>query len=826
MEKEKYIIHFGILPNIRNEEEFNIVEDFFKLMKEKFKKVYYTLPKDGISNRLKNYEQELLKLMEDLEIPKSNEYTKNHIFIEEDKENSLETILGDDPRFKNFAKLLLEYIEDALRKKINYEESAIKKQKYKNDLEKYEKIKERFFQEVYQQEFTQTQKQQQEQQRKTNTLYIHLDLANFFPKRKNNWHDLRMWAEFLNSAISITRKKLNHTGDYKVITYLESYFNPTKTKDIEALEDFLDKRLEKIVIQDSNKEKFVKNFITFLYKIMGFTIEIAPKEAEQLIPDAIREIKKEEPDSLHAILSDDSARDYTECDLRVVHTEERKVKVKNKGKAKDVISLEEYTFDPFIKWFFEKNTQTEEEPPKTIKTYNLEDIKPKIEDFSLLPNPEQKLTILGILYHNYKSPENFKNFWTDIETETKDKFYEDLKNFKNEHLKIRILLTLYDIEDDTSRKRKIIDLLKESKLEENVVEILSIVADEEDLERKLNHLRKRHSDKIELNQKIKELKKEIDKITNLAKDKNINEERKNELENQLKKIQTEYKNLEKTIQNYENQINNLQQIIEKSEEQKKVLEDKIQKTTEEKDKLQKEIERLENEVRTLDIEKRNKKNMIGELTKQKDQLEEEKKDITLQEQNLQKYIKDLESSLETKKGNITILNQKKEELENKILEQEPIIKKLQEEVKDKEQQLEEYEKIQQTYNKLIQKEKMEEYIQKHKEELQFLDQNIEYLKLQINHLEQTLKNKQKENKRLSEDKEKLEKELKKLQIEEQNLKKEIKLLVENSEKYNTALEELEKRKSSLKEYEKLYKDKSSEIREFIAKIDNFIKTLS
>ncbi len=206
-------------------------------------------------------------------------------------------------------------------------------------MRKYRKIKERFFKETEEQEVLQTEKQKsqvgeekaiqveekdkQAQEVKTNKLYIHLDLANFMPLKQHTWYDLRMWAEFLNSVISITRSRLKHKGDYKVIAYLESYFKPETyrtTHEKKSLENFRSVRFSEEVNQifRSNQE-FTETFITFLTNIMGFDIEISPKEAEQVIPDKIKELKEKEPDSLHAILSDDKGRDKTQCDLRVVH---------------------------------------------------------------------------------------------------------------------------------------------------------------------------------------------------------------------------------------------------------------------------------------------------------------------------------------------------------------------------------------------------------------------------------------------------------------------------------------------------------------------------
>ncbi len=111
MKRKEYIISFGILPRIVNDEEFEIVKNFFELLTEHFEEVYYTLPPDGMPGRVKSYEEKLLELMENLRIQKIDRQERNYLFIEEDKENSLEAILGDDQRFRDFAKLRLNYLE-------------------------------------------------------------------------------------------------------------------------------------------------------------------------------------------------------------------------------------------------------------------------------------------------------------------------------------------------------------------------------------------------------------------------------------------------------------------------------------------------------------------------------------------------------------------------------------------------------------------------------------------------------------------------------------------------------------------------------------------
>ncbi len=841
MDREKYIISFGILPSIRTEEEFNIVADFFRLLKENFKEVYYTLPREGMPKRLKLYEDKLYRLMEDLGIQEHHGVSRNNLFIEEDDENSLEGIFGDDIRFIRFGILRLKYLENALNEKISFAKNSYEKKELKNDLEKYRKIAKRFLSKIDKQENSHTEdKNKQIPQVKTSTLYIHLDLANFLPTRKNTWDDLRIWAEFLNSVISITRTRLKHKGNYKVIAYLESYFKPRTTKEIEYLKNFIEERLSEDVKQTfGNEEEFVITFINFLTKIMGFDIEISTKEAEQAIPDKIMELKKQELDSLHAILSDDKGRDTTECDLRVVYNELSKNRVKMRGKAKDVISLEEFVFDPFIRWFFvfEGNIQTDDiqtdEALKIQTTYDLEDIKAELEYFSLSSNSDKTRIILGMLYHYLKNQEEFKSFWIDLEAGIKDSFYENLKEYNFRVLKIKILLSLYEIEDDAEKKREIISLLKESGLEEEIIGILSLKTDEEDLENEFKSLKRRFSDKIELNKKIQSLKRDIEDIKKIARDENINEERKNNLEEQLRKLQTDYENLKKIIQNYENQINDLQQNIQVLEEQKKNLEETIQKRNEKKDKQQIEIKNLEEQINTLDLDIKLKKDNIQKLTEQKDELDKQLQALTMEKDKLQKEIENLKLSEKKTRENINNLQEEKQKLENKVSELKPKIEQLKEEIEQRKQELAEYEEIQKTYNKLIQKEKMEKYIQERKEELQSLEQDINNLKEDIEVLnkkidldKQTLKDKQEEVKKLSKDREKLEKNVKEMESEKQELKGKIKILEKNKEEYTAIIEELKKRKNSLQEYEKIYKDKSQEIKKLINQIDNFIKTLS
>ncbi len=862
MKRGEYKVNLGILPSIVSDKEFEIVKRFFELLTEHFEKVYYILPHKGLPSRVKGYEEKLLELMENLGIQKieTNERVINHLFIEDDKENSLEAILGDDQRFRDFAKIRLNYLEHAIRDKIKYAESDGDKQKYEKELERIRKIKERLFKETEEQEVLQTEQQKsqveeekaiqveekdkQPEEVKTNKLYIHLDLANLMPPKQLTWYDLRMWAEFLNSVISITRSRLKHKGDYEVIAYLESYFKPEiyrTSHEKEGLKKFRNERFSEEVNQIfRSDQEFTDTFITFLTNIMGFDVEISPKEAEQLIPDKIKELKEKEPDSLHAIISDDRGRDKTKCDLRVVHYEYRKRKVKAEGASKDVISLEEYKFEPFIQWWFLKSEKSQpEELPKNqevIKRHrlDLENIKMELENFSFYSGSQKTFVILEMLYHYRKNQEKFRNFWINLEQGLVVNFYENLKEYQDRNLKIQILLALYEIEDDIENKRKIIDLLKESGLidllkenglEEEVVEVLSLETDEEDLEIKLNSLKRRFEDRIKLDKEIQRLKEEIAHIEKIAKDENINEERKKRLEERLKSLKESYENLKRIINDYEKEIDDLNNKVKSLEEEKRNLENIKQKRSGEKENLEKEIEGLKKEISNLDMEIEDKKVDIEKLTKQKEEFDMQLQRLISEEEKLRDAINSLKLSKEEKQKDIQRLQEEKQSLEDEVSKLKPIIEQLQKEIEERKQELADYEKVKQTYDKLIQKDRMEEYIQKRKEELQSLEQSLTELEESIQSLEkeidekrQTLEESREKVKRLSENKGKLEKEM-------ETLEKDVEILEQKNMEYGKMLEELKKRKQSLQEYEKIYRDKSSEIRELINKIDSFIKTL-
>ena len=813
----RYVVNLGILPKISDEKQVQIVLNFFELLKDYYDEVCYFIPKEDTLKRIGG--EYLLEKLENMGIKRVETSEKNYLFKEEG-EDALEFMFGDDPRFIEFAKLRLDYLIITLKIKFENEEDEFKKIQIKKDLEKYENIRKRFMNEKREELEEDKPLSITEKTPKTEEnykpLFIHLDFANFFPRfqwRKYKWHDFKLWAEFINSLISIVRKKLNHKGEYKVIAYLESYFKPRTKEEKTLLDKFINDVLDEEILNTEMKKEIITSNFIFLLKILGLEIEISPKEAEQTIPDKILELKEKYPQSLHAILSDDKARDTTECDLRVVHMNWHKRRVLGKGKAKEVISLEELTSHPYIRWFFEGNIEEQKEPIKV--EYTEENFRFEIEEFSLYSYKQKTLVISRMIKFHNDNPEKFKEFWMNLNYDTKDNFLKELKEYKNDILKSKILLILYELDED--KREDILELLKNS-IPYDIYEVLLLNYDEEKHQAELNWLRKKYENKIELERKIKNLEDEIKKIQKIAKDENITEERKRQLEDEFKRTTRKYEELKREITDYQNKNLQLTNEINKLQEQKKNLINKqvelnstIQSLNQELQKINKDVEKLKSDKEKVEIELNKKK-----IEKQK--LEEEVKKLTSQRNELNSQIEVLNSQKERLEENIKNLQEKKEELEKELEAKREEKEELEKIVKEREDELKEYEKIKETYDKLIKKQEMEEYINQHKEELKNLDKTLKELekqKIKLTHDKQELESKKRN----------LEIEINSLEFQKQNLENEIKELERKKEEINKYRKELKNRKETLEQYKKLYPERASEIEKLIKEIDSFLKQL-
>ena len=794
------IVNLGILPKVFNDKDYDIVIDFFRMLKEKFGEVYYTETKDGVPIRLGEYRDKFLEDIKEIGYIKTEQREQTRLFMEEG-EGSIEEYVGNDERFKAFAKLRLNYTISSLKTKIDNEDNPNKKESLERDLEKYEKIRDRFEME--------SQPNKETQAKEPNTfmvekvgLYIHLDFANFFLDRVKDWHDLSLWADFAKTLVRLIKNELGYKGDYEVIAYLEGYFRQRTLKEKECLHNFMEKFQNNDKYDDESMAQILQAFL----KMLDFKVYIPPKEAEQAIPDIISDIKSYNPNALHVIVSDDKARDSTECDLRVVYDNRSKHRVERIRKAKKVISLQELAIkSPLIAHFLGKDSNDNKEN-KDVKTKTLDRIDfvaDGIKNFSLLAE-DDKARLIHVMLELYKdSPEAFIDLWLELEYDIKDEFLGGLSGYSNNALKVGLLLVLFDIGKD--QKEEILNLLKDHLSEyEGILELLELKVEEEYLETDLKTLERRYGDKIKLSQKINDLKSKIDQINKLAKDENINEKRRASLEKELEKKQAEYSKLKSQIEDIEGKINKLKDDINELQTAKNNLLNQTYELNNQKANLEKDIEiakqdesKLSTEIGSLNDELTSLQKQISVLNKEKGELEnrvtllnQEKTALEEEKNRLEEQIKNLNDEIGT--------------IQQEVADKEEIIKKRREELRH-------LESVKETYDKLKLLDEMREFIDQHKNDIKNLNKEIEELKP--------------ERDRLREKRDELEQEKNGLEAYVNNLRDQVSKLEDAYNYLEAEKKSLDNKKWQIEKKEKQLSEEKKELEDFISKEEPRIESL-
>ena len=820
----KLVVNLSIVPKIEGEQDYKTVIDFFKMLKERFIHVAYSIPNEQVLERLGKYRNSFTSKLVEIGYHEHNLGNKKTPLFLEEGERSIEYYVGRDERFKKFAKLYLRYF------------TKFHKSDHKHKLHIYKKTMKRLGIEVKELEGGKGIMSIKEKPIKNSDLYIHLDFANFFPMRINNWHDLKLWTEFISSLIPLIKRELNYTGRHEVITYLEGYFKPTIPKDYERLEYFVSRFRNEASIE--NVELTV-HILTVLLNMLGFKYVVPPKEAEQAIPDKIAELKQTNPNAMHVIVSDDKARDTTECDLRVVYYESTKKRVLSRGKAKKVVSLEYWApVNPFVKWFLkgdsvEPNLQTvkgtEEELKKVVES--------ELDTFPLFTNTDKTRLILEILGIYRRDPEKFKDFWMNLSDNNKDKLFEGLKNYNNRIFKRRLLLVLFEAEED--RKDEVLYFIKEMSSESKDMEIiyerLKSIHEEEDLRMELETLKRVHDEKIRLKQQIDSLRKEIKNVENIAKDGNISELRRKELQKELSRRKEYYKSLKAEIKSLEDNIEKIKKDVQRLNNLRQELKESIRNMEARKESLQKHI----------DKERKRKATLSQDIEQLEDRLSELRRAVSDISENKSKISSEIKRLSEKKESLDNELNKENERLENikeELIRLEERIRLIKGQIEDKkdiirqrEGELRDFETVKETYDKLRALDDMKKYISYRKEDLESLDSNIAQLEEEKRNIEAEIESAKESYDNVKAEVESKKEILNKLKRDIEIAGNEVKALNEEIRELEGLKEDEEKlrrelrsRRDSLQEYERIYKDNPEiikDIKRLIEDIDAFLKNL-
>ncbi|MEO0224439.1 MAG: hypothetical protein ABIL76_05030 [candidate division WOR-3 bacterium] len=792
----KRIILAAVVPKIRNETQFEILIDFLRAIKETYNEVCYVPLSQEKTNRLPDYDKFILKLKEMGYVECQTTESEKLIIFQEDGENSIESEIKNKKVFYEWAKIFIAYKIHSLDLVYKNKSSDKEKEDIKNQIENLLKIKERIDkmeqEEIPQNEFNKGK------------LYIHIDLANFTPLEISNKDEFWKWLNFIDDLILLSKKEFNK-NDCEVFVYLEGNMNYEFKKYYEDLRSGKIEKKSRHFMERFKKLDLETDDLIKILKLKNYSIEIPPKEAEQLIPDKISEIKKKEPDSIHVIITDDKARDTTECDLRIIYLKRNVRRVQDVGKAKKVISIEQYyelfpTFYWFLRILKEQGSIEIDlkEPVKEEKVKfqlrELDFLKQEINQMKFLTPNRKTEIIYKLLSLYYQKQEKFLDFWKNLEHETKFELLENIEDL-NGTIIIFFLFKIFENETDLAILQKIRDFFK--KKNEEFYFRLSNLIEEKELEYELNKLQTRYEEKIETYQKIQNYKEQIEQIKKISEDENINEITLRRVEQEYYTTKRNYEELKQKITYYkerqdslQKEINQLQQEEKELENQNLHLSEKSRQLKEKVNKLRNNVEKLQSEVLSYENEKQNLEKTDEELKNKKDELKRK---------------------IETLKNEIAIYEQ-----DNKNMEKE---------VNEKEQKLEKYKEIKQKYEKIKELEMMEKEIQKLKDENKIKEENLQSLRRQKDELKNKNENLEKEvnelkskNNELTHNKNNLINEKQILERENKQLQEEIsKLSNENREKSKNIINLIKKR-DELKSKDEMLKSKEQKLTEEVRKL--------
>lgn len=536
-------------------------------------------------------------------------------------------------------------------------------------------------------------------------LIIHLDVANFTPELTSP-QDLEIYFSALDSLCREISK--NHKGKIKKIAYFEGSFLKSSLYDKPKLGPgkwlSLFYRLVGAFQRLPNIERYIESLpyiILDLFSLKGYETRIAPKEAEQMIPD---EILKSEENVVHAVLTDDKARDSTICKIRVVHSKHRAKTILSLGIAEQVYALEDLADTNYLLcWLLSRMRQESVEPchslefrpdPSSLVSYDSVNLSTDFEAFTT--NDLRRF----LIYFISQSDEKLKQFFNVVDSDLRLAFFlktvitrlaseptllRHLWRRLRHYPEITSLISLreldsYFIELLPQHSGQIIRL--EHELEERritLAQLQRIKGTEEDLKAKIN----------EINLKINEIKKLEKEFSDLSTILAVEQNKENELKEKLNELSKKFADLRKLNRNREVEINKIKKDIEELERKIKLKDEEIIKLKDihcEKKKIfediNKKIEVVNTEVERLQNKLDEYKREYEEINSKKCKLENSivnyKKDI----EEIKKYIETLDDEIRSVQNEIDklkeLLEQKRKQLMEKVKELEHLKAELRE----------------------------------------------------------------------------------------------------------------------------------------------------
>lgn len=585
-------------------------------------------------------------------------------------------------------------------------------------------------------------------------LIIHIDIANITPEL----HSAEELSTYFSALDAISRVILARrpTLPEKYAYFEGSFLNPEPKNQHNLISEKLPAllfRFKGVFDRLPNIKEYQKSLpyvILDMFRLRGYQTLVSPKEAEQMIPD---EIMKSHEDSIHAIVSDDKARDTTRCKIRVVHSRQRAYAVRSLGVAEKVLSLEELAERNYlICWLYRKIKFAD--PNDCLSLKNIPQIIGEAsfsevdlsEDFENFTTNDLRRLVLHLISSDEKRIGKFLNVGDNYARF--GKFLETVINrlCSEQHLlmylwgKLRLysdietVMTVNDL--DYYFMRCIVNdqtdyIRLEHELEEkeiNLRQIMRIKGTEENIRSKIGEVQKRIDEinalETELNEKREELKREEKREGKLREDLL-------KVEQKLRKCKTKIQKKTEKIEQIESEIKLAEIEIDKKESQIRELENIKSKVNQKIKELGEQNKQLTSEIKELNNQINEKKKTFTELSEMREKLESQIKTYESEIEKIEEFLRDSDDTVKTLNERFERLNQEK-----RLKEKEIEDKKSQ--VKTKEDELE---KVKAEYENLLSKEDQirEEYRKLQKfDELKALQEKVEAFKRTVGEYEKVM----------------------------------------------------------------------------------------
>lgn len=559
-------------------------------------------------------------------------------------------------------------------------------------------------------------------------LIIHIDVANITPEL-HSAEDLNTYFSALDALcrIIIAGRQVHPV---KYVYFEGSFINPEPSFQQNLVPGKLPAlllRFKRVFDSLPNCDKYRQTLpyvILDMFRLRGYEVHVAPKEAEQMIPD---EIMKSHKDSIHAVVSDDKARDTTRCKIRVVHSRRRADTVCNRGIADEVYCLEELAERNYlICWLYRKLMFTDPKDCLSLKSissvskdhsFSGVDLSADFENFTT--NDLRRL-VLSLINSDEERISKFLNVGDSYDR--LGKFLETvISRLSSEqhllmhlwgkfrlHREIEKIMSINELDSYFMKyfHSEEIDYIKlEHELEYkeiNLRQILRIKGTAEEIKARIREIQNRIDEIYSLEAKLNEKRSELEREEKRERELNENL---NQVEQKLRRLQEENQNKVKKIMQMRSEINRIKEEIKKSESLINELEDKRNRDKKTLEKLEENIKNLTEEIKDLERQLSDKRRTHDQLKGERKRFKEEIAQYEREIEEIEKFLRKSQDTIQTLKEKIERLNQEKslkkkeiEEKERQIRERESELERLKSEyghLLSKEEEIrEEYRKIQ------------------------------------------------------------------------------------------------------------------------------------